>query len=150
MYIYSSAVKWFCFLLCQGWLRPRKSSLNTIFLYIRDEIVSMHLIPLYKLPLFFPGKAKEWGKTVLGIWTYLLHLLLYVHNIIGMYKVTEQVYSGYKYPPPFYPQSDLFIFLIVILQTGESASECFCLRCPPVATSQSGVATGCYVISWKR
>ncbi|XP_044305778.1 trafficking protein particle complex subunit 11 isoform X4 [Varanus komodoensis] len=37
----------------------------------------------------------------------------------------------------------------VVLQTGESASECFCLRCPPV-TGQSGVATGSYVISWKR
>ncbi|NXA08324.1 TPC11 protein, partial [Sapayoa aenigma] len=37
----------------------------------------------------------------------------------------------------------------VVLQTGESASECFCLRCPPV-TNASGVATGCYVISWKR
>ncbi|XP_041336082.1 trafficking protein particle complex subunit 11 [Pyrgilauda ruficollis] len=37
----------------------------------------------------------------------------------------------------------------VVLQTGESASECFCLRCPPV-TNASGVATGCYIISWKR
>lgn len=41
------------------------------------------------------------------------------------------------------------ILLIVVLQTGESASECFCLRCPPV-TNASGVATGCYIISWKR
>uniref|UniRef100_A0A8C3SGQ2 Trafficking protein particle complex subunit 11 n=1 Tax=Chelydra serpentina TaxID=8475 RepID=A0A8C3SGQ2_CHESE len=38
----------------------------------------------------------------------------------------------------------------VVLQTGESASECFCLRCPPVTNGQSGVATGRYVISWKR
>uniref|UniRef100_A0A2D4J4X0 Trafficking protein particle complex subunit 11 n=1 Tax=Micrurus lemniscatus lemniscatus TaxID=129467 RepID=A0A2D4J4X0_MICLE len=38
----------------------------------------------------------------------------------------------------------------VVLQTGESASECFCLRCPPLTTGQGGVATGCYVISWKR
>ncbi|XP_063193297.1 trafficking protein particle complex subunit 11 [Chroicocephalus ridibundus] len=37
----------------------------------------------------------------------------------------------------------------VVLQTGESASECFCLRCPPV-TNASGVATGSYIISWKR
>ncbi|OXB75240.1 UNVERIFIED_CONTAM: hypothetical protein H355_008654 [Colinus virginianus] len=37
----------------------------------------------------------------------------------------------------------------VVLQTGESASECFCLRCPPVNNS-GGVATGCYIISWKR
>ncbi|KAI1238359.1 Trafficking protein particle complex subunit 11, partial [Lamprotornis superbus] len=35
------------------------------------------------------------------------------------------------------------------VENGESASECFCLRCPPV-TNASGVATGCYVISWKR
>uniref|UniRef100_A0A6I8T2N3 Trafficking protein particle complex subunit 11 n=1 Tax=Xenopus tropicalis TaxID=8364 RepID=A0A6I8T2N3_XENTR len=38
----------------------------------------------------------------------------------------------------------------IVLQTGESASECFCLQCPPVVSNQTGVATGCYVISWKR
>ncbi|XP_078252931.1 trafficking protein particle complex subunit 11 [Rhinoraja longicauda] len=38
----------------------------------------------------------------------------------------------------------------VILQTGESASECFCLQCPPAPVNQSGVASGRYVISWKR
>ncbi|XP_069487577.1 trafficking protein particle complex subunit 11 [Ambystoma mexicanum] len=38
----------------------------------------------------------------------------------------------------------------VVLQTAESASECFCLRCPTVANGPSGVATGRYVISWKR
>ncbi|XP_063776770.1 trafficking protein particle complex subunit 11 [Pseudophryne corroboree] len=38
----------------------------------------------------------------------------------------------------------------VVLQTGESASECFCLQCPPIGNSPSGVATGSYVISWKR
>ncbi|KAG9479874.1 hypothetical protein GDO78_011744 [Eleutherodactylus coqui] len=38
----------------------------------------------------------------------------------------------------------------VVLQTAESASECFCLHCPPVANPQNGVATGSYIISWKR
>uniref|UniRef100_A0A4W3JQ34 Trafficking protein particle complex subunit 11 n=1 Tax=Callorhinchus milii TaxID=7868 RepID=A0A4W3JQ34_CALMI len=38
----------------------------------------------------------------------------------------------------------------VILQTGESASECFCLQCPPAPNGQSGVASGHYIISWKR
>ncbi|XP_044153344.1 LOW QUALITY PROTEIN: trafficking protein particle complex subunit 11 [Bufo gargarizans] len=38
----------------------------------------------------------------------------------------------------------------VVLQTGESASECFCLHCPPIANPQTGVATGSYIISWKR
>ncbi|XP_069049105.1 trafficking protein particle complex subunit 11 [Lepisosteus oculatus] len=38
----------------------------------------------------------------------------------------------------------------VVLQTGECASECFCLKCPPVANGTSGVASGRYVISWKR
>nr|XP_033799055.1 trafficking protein particle complex subunit 11 [Geotrypetes seraphini] len=38
----------------------------------------------------------------------------------------------------------------VVLQTGESASECFCLQCPPVSSGQGGVAVGRYVISWKR
>ncbi|XP_014447878.1 trafficking protein particle complex subunit 11 isoform X3 [Tupaia chinensis] len=38
----------------------------------------------------------------------------------------------------------------VVLQTGESASECFCLRCPSIGNVEGGVATGHYVISWKR
>ncbi|XP_041445016.1 trafficking protein particle complex subunit 11 [Xenopus laevis] len=38
----------------------------------------------------------------------------------------------------------------IVLQTGENASECFCLQCPSVASNQTGVATGCYIISWKR
>lgn len=42
------------------------------------------------------------------------------------------------------------LFLVVVLQTGESASECFCLRCPSVGNVEGGVATGHYVISWKR
>ncbi|XP_008572896.1 PREDICTED: trafficking protein particle complex subunit 11 [Galeopterus variegatus] len=38
----------------------------------------------------------------------------------------------------------------VVLQTGESASECFCLRCPSVGNVEGGVATGHYIVSWKR
>ncbi|CAL8358618.1 unnamed protein product [Merluccius merluccius] len=38
----------------------------------------------------------------------------------------------------------------VVLQTGECASECFCLQCPPNADGNGTVATGQYVISWKR
>ncbi|KAG9347015.1 hypothetical protein JZ751_005942 [Albula glossodonta] len=38
----------------------------------------------------------------------------------------------------------------VILQTGECASECLCLKCPPILNGTSSVASGQYVISWKR
>ncbi|XP_013882191.1 trafficking protein particle complex subunit 11 [Austrofundulus limnaeus] len=38
----------------------------------------------------------------------------------------------------------------VVLQTGESASECFCLRCPPGTNSTNTVSTGQYLISWRR
>ncbi|XP_065803145.1 trafficking protein particle complex subunit 11 isoform X3 [Muntiacus reevesi] len=38
----------------------------------------------------------------------------------------------------------------VVLQTGESASECFCLRCPSFGNVEGGVATGHYIVSWKR
>ncbi|XP_043918491.1 trafficking protein particle complex subunit 11 [Protopterus annectens] len=38
----------------------------------------------------------------------------------------------------------------VILYTGESASECFCLQCLPVTSGQNAVATGQYVVHWKR
>ncbi|XP_037531382.1 trafficking protein particle complex subunit 11 [Nematolebias whitei] len=38
----------------------------------------------------------------------------------------------------------------VVLQTGESASECFCLRCPPGTNSANTLATGQYLISWRR
>lgn len=42
----------------------------------------------------------------------------------------------------------------VVLQTGECASECFCLRCPAGGSSNSSssgaVATGQYLLSWRR
>ncbi|XP_077387667.1 trafficking protein particle complex subunit 11 [Festucalex cinctus] len=38
----------------------------------------------------------------------------------------------------------------VILQKDECASECFCLRCPPLADNNNAVATGQYLISWRR
>ncbi|XP_034036782.1 trafficking protein particle complex subunit 11 [Thalassophryne amazonica] len=38
----------------------------------------------------------------------------------------------------------------VVLQTGECASECFCLRCPPLSNSCNTMATGQYRISWRR
>uniref|UniRef100_A0A8C2WWW0 Trafficking protein particle complex subunit 11 n=1 Tax=Cyclopterus lumpus TaxID=8103 RepID=A0A8C2WWW0_CYCLU len=38
----------------------------------------------------------------------------------------------------------------VVLQTDECASECFCLRCPALANSNNTVATGQYLISWRR
>uniref|UniRef100_A0A8D0A7R5 Trafficking protein particle complex subunit 11 n=1 Tax=Sander lucioperca TaxID=283035 RepID=A0A8D0A7R5_SANLU len=37
-----------------------------------------------------------------------------------------------------------------VLQTDECASECFCLRCPPLTNSSTTVATGQYLISWRR
>uniref|UniRef100_A0A8D0A3G1 Trafficking protein particle complex subunit 11 n=1 Tax=Sander lucioperca TaxID=283035 RepID=A0A8D0A3G1_SANLU len=37
----------------------------------------------------------------------------------------------------------------VVLQTDECASECFCLRCPPLTNSSTTVATGQYLISWR-
>ncbi|KAM9776808.1 trafficking protein particle complex subunit 11 [Syngnathus typhle] len=38
----------------------------------------------------------------------------------------------------------------VILRKDECASECFCLRSPPPADNNNTVATGHYVISWRR
>ncbi|TRY90082.1 hypothetical protein DNTS_031586 [Danionella cerebrum] len=38
----------------------------------------------------------------------------------------------------------------VTLQTNECASECFLLKCPPVQNGTSTVASGHYIISWKR
>lgn len=37
-----------------------------------------------------------------------------------------------------------------ILETGEGASECFCLCCPPLTNNNNAVATGQYCISWRR
>uniref|UniRef100_A0A1A8LG96 Trafficking protein particle complex subunit 11 n=1 Tax=Nothobranchius pienaari TaxID=704102 RepID=A0A1A8LG96_9TELE len=38
----------------------------------------------------------------------------------------------------------------VVIQTGECASECFCLRCPSGTNSANTVATGQYLVSWRR
>ncbi|KAJ0002850.1 hypothetical protein NQD34_007999 [Periophthalmus magnuspinnatus] len=37
-----------------------------------------------------------------------------------------------------------------VLETGEGASECFCLCCPPLTNNNNAVATGQYSISWQR
>lgn len=37
-----------------------------------------------------------------------------------------------------------------VLEMGEGASECFCLRCPPLTTHNNAIATGQYLISWRR
>ncbi|XP_055015633.1 trafficking protein particle complex subunit 11 [Boleophthalmus pectinirostris] len=37
-----------------------------------------------------------------------------------------------------------------VLETGEGASECFCLCCPPLTNNNNAVATGQYSISWRR
>lgn len=37
-----------------------------------------------------------------------------------------------------------------VLETGEGASECFCLRCPPTTNNNNAVATGQYLILWRR
>lgn len=37
-----------------------------------------------------------------------------------------------------------------ILETGEGASESFCLCCPPLTNNNNAVATGQYCISWRR
>uniref|UniRef100_A0A8C6SPD1 Trafficking protein particle complex 11 n=1 Tax=Neogobius melanostomus TaxID=47308 RepID=A0A8C6SPD1_9GOBI len=36
-----------------------------------------------------------------------------------------------------------------VLETGERASECFCLCCPPLTNNNNAVATGQYCISWQ-
>lgn len=76
-------------------------------------------------------------RVCLQILPFLEYLVLYFHPHCNMQSIM------------FFSLLNL-MFLIVVLQTGESASECFCLRCPPIPSGQSGVATGCYVISWKR
>ncbi|CAB1325129.1 unnamed protein product [Coregonus sp. 'balchen'] len=47
---------------------------------------------------------------------------------------------------PFLLMTDI----LMMLQTGECASECFSLQCPPVLNGTSSVASGQYLISWKR
>lgn len=49
----------------------------------------------------------------------------------------------------YLPDCDLFL-RPVTLQTSECASECFLLKCPPVQNGTSTVASGHYIISWKR
>lgn len=56
-----------------------------------------------------------------------------------------QGYSSYGYRA-----DDAAFVCSVVLQTGESASECFCLRCPADTSSSNTVATGQYVVSWRR
>uniref|UniRef100_A0A452ICD5 Trafficking protein particle complex subunit 11 n=1 Tax=Gopherus agassizii TaxID=38772 RepID=A0A452ICD5_9SAUR len=74
--------------------------------------------------------------------------LVYVSYLISTAVEDKEIIC--KCHRPNFNGAHSLTLLIVVLQTGESASECFCLRCPSVTNVQGGVATGRYVISWKR
>lgn len=47
--------------------------------------------------------------------------------------------------------TDILSVCSVVLQTGECATECFCLRCPPLkSNSGTTIATGQYLLLWRR
>nr|XP_020658519.1 trafficking protein particle complex subunit 11 [Pogona vitticeps] len=113
----------------------------------RDETVTIETVFPFDVAVKFVSTKFEHLDKVFADIPFLLMTDILSASPWALTIVTSQL----QLSPSMTPVDQLESYVEnVVLQTGESASECFCLRCPPVATSQSGVATGFYVISWKR
>uniref|UniRef100_A0A8C6SQV5 Trafficking protein particle complex subunit 11 n=1 Tax=Neogobius melanostomus TaxID=47308 RepID=A0A8C6SQV5_9GOBI len=66
------------------------------------------------------------------------------------FLLMTDVLSSSPWPIMLASSSLELISLTTVLETGEGASECFCLCCPPLTNNNNAVATGQYCISWRR
>ncbi|XP_074887477.1 trafficking protein particle complex subunit 11 [Buteo buteo] len=112
----------------------------------RDETVTIETVFPFDVAVKFVSTKLEHLDRVFADIPFLLMTDILSASPWPLTIVTTQL----QLSPSMTPVDQLESYVEnVVLQTGESASECFCLRCPPV-TNASGVATGCYIISWKR
>ncbi|XP_042323158.1 trafficking protein particle complex subunit 11 isoform X2 [Sceloporus undulatus] len=113
----------------------------------RDETVTIETVfPFDVAAKFISTKFEHLDKVFADI-PFLLMTDIISASPWALTIVTSQL----QLSPSMMPVDHLASYVEnVVLQTSESASECFCLRCPPVTAGQGGVATGSYVITWKR
>ncbi|XP_054846122.1 trafficking protein particle complex subunit 11 isoform X1 [Eublepharis macularius] len=113
----------------------------------RDETVTIETVFPFDVAVKFVSSKFEHLDKVFADIPFLLMTDILSASPWALTIVTSQL----QLSPSMMPVDQLESYVEnVVLQTGESASECFCLCCPSAISGQSGVATGSYAISWKR
>lgn len=113
----------------------------------KDETVTIEtVIPFEVAVKFVSTKFEHLDRVYVDI-PFLLMTDILSASPWPVHLVTSQLQLASTMAAVDQPQSQVEE---VVLETGECASECFCLRCPPILNGTSSVASGQYVISWKR
>ncbi|KAJ8416548.1 hypothetical protein AAFF_G00358360 [Aldrovandia affinis] len=113
----------------------------------KDETVTIETVVPFEVALKFVSTKFENQDRVYVDIPFLLMTDILSASPWPLHLVSSQIQLVSTMTAVDQPQSQVEQ---VILQTGECASECFCLRCPPIINGTSSVASGQYVISWKR
>uniref|UniRef100_A0A5F8G8L2 Trafficking protein particle complex subunit 11 n=1 Tax=Monodelphis domestica TaxID=13616 RepID=A0A5F8G8L2_MONDO len=113
----------------------------------KDETVTIETVFPFDVAVKFVSTKFEHLERVYADIPFLLMTDILSASPWALTLVSSQLQLASSMIPVDHPQSHVEK---VVLQTGESASECFCLQCPSVGNVEGGVPTGHYVISWKR
>ncbi|KAL0973941.1 hypothetical protein UPYG_G00213240 [Umbra pygmaea] len=113
----------------------------------KDETVTIETVVPFEVAVKFVSTKFEHLDRVYVDIPFLLMTDLLSASPWPLHLVTSQLQLAPTMAGLDEPQSQVEQ---VVLQTGECASECFSLQCPPVLNGTSSVASGQYLISWKR
>ncbi|XP_029515287.1 trafficking protein particle complex subunit 11 [Oncorhynchus nerka] len=113
----------------------------------KDETVTIETVVPFEVAVKFVSTKFEHLDRVYVDIPFLLMTDILSASPWPLHLVTSQLQLAPTMAAMDQPQSQVEQ---VVLQTGECASECFSLQCPPVLNGTSSVASGQYLISWKR
>uniref|UniRef100_A0A8C1IBB0 Trafficking protein particle complex 11 n=1 Tax=Cyprinus carpio TaxID=7962 RepID=A0A8C1IBB0_CYPCA len=113
----------------------------------KDETVTLETVVPYEVAMKFVSSKFEHLERVYVDIPFLLMMDILSASPWPIELVNSEVQLASSMNAIDQPQSQVEG---VTLQTSECASECFLLKCPPVQNGTSTVASGHYIISWKR
>uniref|UniRef100_A0A4W4FVJ2 Trafficking protein particle complex subunit 11 C-terminal domain-containing protein n=1 Tax=Electrophorus electricus TaxID=8005 RepID=A0A4W4FVJ2_ELEEL len=113
----------------------------------KDETVTIDTVVPFEVAVKFVSTKFEHLERVYVDVPFLLMVDILSASPWPVHLVDSQIQLASNMAAVDLPQSQV---AAVVLQTGECASECFSLKCPPVQNGTSTVAAGHYLISWKR
>ncbi|XP_073676596.1 trafficking protein particle complex subunit 11 [Garra rufa] len=113
----------------------------------KDETVTLETVVPFEVAMKFVSSKFEHLERVYVDIPFLLMMDILSASPWPIELVNSEVQVASSMTAIDQPQSQVEG---VTLQTSECASECFLLKCPPVQNGTSTVASGHYIISWKR
>ncbi|KAK2890874.1 hypothetical protein Q8A67_013517 [Cirrhinus molitorella] len=113
----------------------------------KDETVTLETVVPFEVAMKFVSSKFEHLERVCVDIPFLLMMDILSASPWPIELVNSEVQLASSMTAIDQPQSQVEG---VTLQTSECASECFLLKCPPVQNGTSTVASGHYIISWKR